>query len=629
VVNILNGILKGLFEWLYGLFLDLVAYSANALLGVMSTDLTFFEENVPIVSSMVDVFIAIGWALLLGNFVFQAMKSMLSGIGFEAENPATLFARTLIFGFLLLGSRAICNIGLGLSKNMIDLLGVPTEVTLTTPDVNVFVAAGDVSWLLVIIIGVVLSFQLIKLFFEIGERYVIVAILTFMAPLGFAMGGSKSTKEIFTGYIRMYASMLLMMVMNVVFLKMMLSALATMPTGVLILPWCILVVAIARVARKIDNIISKIGLNPAITGDPLGRGAGMATYMAARMVMNSVSKSKASSKGGTKGGSGGSYRSSSSVANAGAMSSAASSFNGNSQNIGPTSNSSNSGQTNANSSANTKSTQNTAANQQNLSGTSANSQANQTSRFGSNTNAQKINNNISGGGSSVQSGQKNIIGGNNIAATDKNGTGSSSKGSGSKVNTNRFGSTSRAANMSKSQAGINPVQNVKFGADKAVSVSANNRKAAGTSSAPIQTSTPAKAPAPAKATTSANRGNITGASAPTKEPATDKRAARSKASQTGKSAKSTSSNTTRKSTAPSANKTRGIQQNGQIQKQAGTKPYTGTTPALPKNSMPAGRPPKNTNNKNVSAPTTKETAANDTKAGKKPVNIDIEVDDDG
>ena len=32
----LEGILQGLFQWIYGMFLDLIAYCANALLRVMT-----------------------------------------------------------------------------------------------------------------------------------------------------------------------------------------------------------------------------------------------------------------------------------------------------------------------------------------------------------------------------------------------------------------------------------------------------------------------------------------------------------------------------------------------------------------------------------------------------------------
>ncbi len=285
----LEGILKGLMQWLYGLFLDLIAYCANALLGVMSTDLVFFETSVPIVVSLYKVFVAVGWGLLIGNMAFQSMKAMFAGLGFETESPVILMIRTFIFGTLLIFSKDICEIGLSIGKRIIDLLGIPTSITLTMPDETYF--TGGASWLLVIIIGFILGFQLIKLFFEIAERYVVVAVLTLLMPVGLAMGGSKSTKDICAGYIRTYASMIVLTVTNVLFLKLILSALATMPTGVMVLPWCLLVVGLAKTARKTDNLISRIGMNPAMTGDALGTGRGvMVAAMAARTIMYASGK---------------------------------------------------------------------------------------------------------------------------------------------------------------------------------------------------------------------------------------------------------------------------------------------------------------------------------------------------
>ena len=285
-------------QWIYGLFLDLMSYCANALLGIMSTDLAFFEDSVPIVVDLYAIFVAIGWGLLIGNCAFQCMKAMFAGFGFETESPIILLMRTFLFGFLLIFSGDICEIGLSIGKRVIDLLGIPGNITLTMPSDSMFSGLGA-SWLLVIIIGFILGFQLIKLFFEIAERYVVVAILTLLMPVGLAMGGSKSTKDICTSYIRTYASMVVMMVMNVLFLKLILSALATMPSGALVLPWCLLVVGIAKTARKADQLISKIGLNPAVTGDPLGTGRGlMMAAMAARTIMAVSGKGGGGAKGG-------------------------------------------------------------------------------------------------------------------------------------------------------------------------------------------------------------------------------------------------------------------------------------------------------------------------------------------
>ena len=214
-----------------------------------------------------------------------------------------------MFGFLLLASQQICDIGLGISAQVISLLQVPSSVTITIPDENTFDLGA--SWLLVIIVGFIIMWQFVKLCFEVAERYVVTAILVLLSPLAFGMGGSKNTEDIFKGWCRMLGSMCVMMVMNVIFLKLLISAMGYMPSGVAVLPWMLLIVGIARVARKIDGIITRMGLNPAITGDGLGRGLpGMVTYAVVKGIGKSIAKAAGNSAGGKhakSGGSGGGY----------------------------------------------------------------------------------------------------------------------------------------------------------------------------------------------------------------------------------------------------------------------------------------------------------------------------------
>lgn len=300
----LEPILKGLVEWIYQMMVDIMSYASGELLGVMSMDLSYFESTAPIISDIVDVFIALGWALLIGNLVFQSLKSIMSGAGFEAEDPKILFLRSFVFAFLLLASRQICDIGSSITGTVIDMLELPNAINVTTPDESMFSLGSGAKWLLVIIVGVVLMVQMVKLLFEIGERYVITSVLTFFAPLAFAMGGSKNTNDIFKGWVRMYCSMLVMMIMNIVFLKLIMSAMSQMAAGGVLI-WLVFVVALTRVARKIDSHIGKIGLNPAQTGNELGsRLPGVMTFVAVRTMSSLVSRSMANAKGGSGGKSG-------------------------------------------------------------------------------------------------------------------------------------------------------------------------------------------------------------------------------------------------------------------------------------------------------------------------------------
>ena len=55
------------------------------------------------------------------------------------------------------------------------------------------------------------------------------------------------------------------------------------------LPWMVLVVTIVKVAKKADSILARIGLNPAMTGDPLGRGfPGAMTMMVVRSMVSNA-----------------------------------------------------------------------------------------------------------------------------------------------------------------------------------------------------------------------------------------------------------------------------------------------------------------------------------------------------
>ena len=295
-------IFQGFLEWAYGLTLECWQYFSSALLDIMSLDFAYLKTHVPVIGDIMQILLAVGWALLIGNLVFQALKSMASGLGFEGEDPKILFARTFVFAFLLLASPQICEIGLNLTSNIINLLEIPDAVNVALVDESVF-GALTAAWLLVIIFDIIIMFKVFGLILEIAERYVILAMLTITAPLAFSMGGSKNTSEIFTGWCRMFGSMCLLMVTNVIFFKMLLSVVSTVPSGLDVLPWMVLIMAIVKVAKKADAIITRIGLNPAITGDRLGGHGlpGMLTYAVVRTMAQQVVKSAGKSVGGSKG----------------------------------------------------------------------------------------------------------------------------------------------------------------------------------------------------------------------------------------------------------------------------------------------------------------------------------------
>ena len=279
---------QGFIEWIYGLILECWEYFASVLFDLMSLDFAYLREHMPVIDTIRQIMLGVGWALLIGNLVFQAMRGMAAGLGFDAEDPKLLFTRTFAFSFLLVASPQICELGLNMTSTVIELLQMPDAVDITFADEASFGGLTG-SWLLVVICGIIVMFQTFKLIMEMAERYFILAVLTITSPLAFGMGGSRNTSDIFNGWCRMFGSMCLLMATNVMFVKMLLSVLSYYPSGLDVLPWMVLVITIVKVAKKADSILARIGLNPAMTGDPLGRGfPGAMTMMVVRSMVSNA-----------------------------------------------------------------------------------------------------------------------------------------------------------------------------------------------------------------------------------------------------------------------------------------------------------------------------------------------------
>lgn len=283
-------------------FLQSIEHLDNAQPSLVRVN--YLREHIPIIDTIRQIMLGVGWALLIGNLVFQATRGMAAGLGFDAEDPKLLFTRTFAFSFLLVASPQICELGLNMTSTVIELLEMPDAVNITFADEASFGGLTG-SWLLVVICGIIVMFQTFKLIMEMAERYFILAVLTITSPLAFGMGGSRNTSDIFNGWCRMFGSMCLLMATNVMFVKMLLSVLSYYPSGLDVLPWMVLVVTIVKVAKKADSILARIGLNPAMTGDPLGRGfPGAMTMMVVRSLVSNAAHTIGRNGGSQRSGSG-------------------------------------------------------------------------------------------------------------------------------------------------------------------------------------------------------------------------------------------------------------------------------------------------------------------------------------
>lgn len=260
--------------------------------------MTAMEEYFPFISKAFDIMQYTAWAVLFLITVWQLFR-VFGGPITEAENPWQLVARSALFALLIGYAKPIFMIALDIARAPYtalmdvgmaaeDFTFAGVEEVLTNGLTTVVSTVTIVAPILILILLIALGWNYFKLLLETVERYIVVGVLCYTSPLAFAMGGSKATNQVFKSWCRMVGSQLLLLVMNVWFLRGFNSsvgqyvgnggALSNGQGSVFL--WLFCALAFLKTAQKFDSYLASMGLNVAQTGSSMG----MEMLMAARVI---------------------------------------------------------------------------------------------------------------------------------------------------------------------------------------------------------------------------------------------------------------------------------------------------------------------------------------------------------
>lgn len=172
----------------------------------MDTFLRYF----PAAETMYGIFVATAIGLVLLNWVWQLFKNFGLIAGVEAEDPFKLSIRSVLF----IGLIYYCD---EITKLILDIGGTPYAWILSSelPPLNFadfnsvlltilgVCASGSVA-LIALILVLILAWNYIKLLFEAAERYILLGVIVYTAPMAFATSASQSTSNIFKSWCRMF-----------------------------------------------------------------------------------------------------------------------------------------------------------------------------------------------------------------------------------------------------------------------------------------------------------------------------------------------------------------------------------------------------------------------------------------
>jgi len=284
----LDWIFEGIATWVASVMTQIMDAISGVFIGALGTDMTAMEEYFPFAVSAYSIIQYTAWALLFLVVVWQIFRAF-SGPLAETENPLTVLARGAIFGVLISYAKPIFNLALDIARAPYTALMDSTldpgdftfagiEQALTNGLTTLVSVATVVGLILLIILMIALAWNYFKLLLETVERYVLVGVLCYTSPLAYAMGASKATSRVFQSWCRMVGSQLLLLVLNVWFLRAFNSSVGqfianggalTNGQGNIFL-WLFCALALLKIAQKCDSYLAALGLSVAQTGSSMG-----------------------------------------------------------------------------------------------------------------------------------------------------------------------------------------------------------------------------------------------------------------------------------------------------------------------------------------------------------------------
>ena len=278
------------------------------------------EEYFPFASKAFEIMQYTAWAALFLITVWQLFRTF-GGPVTESENPWQLIARSALFALLIGYAKPIFITTLNIARapytalmdvriGAEDFTFAGIEKVISNGLVSIASTITVVAPILMLILLIALGWNYFKLLLEVVERYIVVGVLCYTSPLAYCMGGSKATNQVFKSWCRMVGSQLLLLVMNVWFLRGFNASVGqfignegTLTNGQgSVFLWLFCALAFLKTAQKFDSYLAAMGLSVAQTGSSMG----MELLMTARMLggIGSGARNAGAVFGGTAGAAG-------------------------------------------------------------------------------------------------------------------------------------------------------------------------------------------------------------------------------------------------------------------------------------------------------------------------------------
>ena len=271
-------------SWISSLLTGILSIVTNAMLSCLGIDISVFLEYFPAAATLYTILQSVAVGFVFAFAAWMLFKFFTGTVANLTDSPIQVLIMSAVATFLIYFGNYILQAVINvfsypyaelLGTNTVGVQGFTFSAFGLALDAAIWategVAAG-VAAIVYIIVMCLLGYQVLALIFEMIERWIMLGVLVYTAPLAWATVVSSTSRTIFSKWLNMFISQCLLMLVNAWSVKMLFSVLsgpnafvATTPIAMRI----ILALCFCKVARQLDTYLKQIGLNPAGTGRSL------------------------------------------------------------------------------------------------------------------------------------------------------------------------------------------------------------------------------------------------------------------------------------------------------------------------------------------------------------------------
>lgn len=271
--------LETITSWIASVAGELLDWIVTRFLSVLTLDLHTLTAMFPFFVTGYRIFQSVGIGIVLLIAIVQLFAFFAGTLTEVRESPLAIAVRSAIagmgifffghfmelivrlaqipFNHMLDADAMVGSGGISINADWIDAVGF------TSGSASTVIVAG-------LIIILLIGWNLIKLMIEVAERYIMVGILAFTAPLAVSTIVSKNTSEIFKRFMSMFIGQCFLMTISVWFLKIAISGFSISAGGSEVeFVRLVLTLAVCKIAQRADNIFQQLGIGVTTTGGNL------------------------------------------------------------------------------------------------------------------------------------------------------------------------------------------------------------------------------------------------------------------------------------------------------------------------------------------------------------------------